>query len=62
MYIERNILHMLYKYCVGFELDPYRPWLLNKAFRLVENLFIQGFLFIHPRGVLIVQGSLLVVQ
>ena len=26
-----------------------------KAFRHVENLFIQGFLFIHPRFVFIVQ-------
>ena len=34
----------------------------NKAFRHVENLFIQRFLFIHPRFVFIVQGSLLVVQ
>ena len=34
----------------------------DKAFRHVENLFIQRFLFIHPRFVFIVQGSLLVVQ
>ena len=34
----------------------------NKALRHVENLFIQRFLFIHPRFVFIVQGSLLVVQ
>jgi len=33
-----------------------------KAFRHVENLFIQRFLFFHPRFVFIVQGSLLVVQ
>ena len=33
-----------------------------KAFRHVENLFIQRFLFIHPRFVYIAQGSLLVVQ
>ena len=34
----------------------------NKAFRHVQNLFIQRLLFIHPRFVFIVQGSLLVVQ
>ena len=34
----------------------------NKAFRHVENLFIQRFLFFHPGFVFIVQGSLLVVQ
>ena len=33
-----------------------------KALRHLENLFIQRFLFIHPRFVFIVQGSLLVVQ
>ena len=35
---------------------------MNKALRHVENLFIQRFLFIHPRVVFIVQGSLFVVQ
>ena len=35
---------------------------INKAFRHVQNLFIQRFLFIHPSFVFIVQGSLLVVQ
>ena len=34
----------------------------NKAFRHVENSFIQRFLIIHPRFVFIVQGSLFVVQ
>ena len=29
----------------------------NKSFRHVENVFIQRFLFIHPRFVFIVQGS-----
>ena len=33
-----------------------------KALRYVEYLFIQRFLFIHPRFVFIVQGSLLVEQ
>ena len=33
-----------------------------KALRHVENLFIQRFLFIYPRFLFIVQGSLLVVQ
>ena len=40
----------------------WRPAIINKAFRCTENLFIQRFLFIHPRFVFIVQGSLLVVQ
>ena len=34
----------------------------HKAFQHVEKLFIQRFLFIHPRFVFIVQGSLLVIQ
>ena len=33
---------------------PFREY--NKAFRHVENVFIQGFLFIHPRFVFIVQA------
>ena len=33
-----------------------------KAFRHVENLFIQRFLFVHPMFVFIVQGSLLILQ
>ena len=41
---------------VPFQCLPY------KAFRHVENLLVRRFLFIHPRFVFIVQGSLLVVH
>ena len=36
--------------------------LCYKALQHVENLFIQRFLFIHPRFAFIVQGLLMIVQ
>ena len=42
--------------------DTSRSWVAYENFRHVENLFIQRFLFIHPRFVFIVQARRLIVQ